>query len=254
MKQMVGKKAGNRKFYYLKITANPMKQKEIDVLRQMKSPMKLAVKRMTKPKFTKYGADKGNHCAPVNGERCVVEEVELRVQDLEEIHPIEAFEVEAFGEARFSAFANPDAVLPKVIGRAAKPNNQMLVDLRALVLGTTTRTAEAKKEAADGSRKSYTFVDVRLLLVDQEVEKKPKEMVHLWEVSLGQEYLADACETLTACQRYTLVELQNVKLTGMPGGKVIVNAGELGKPFRVQIVRRVELFSVMRTGRMVCES
>lgn len=252
MKQMVQKKGGNRKFFYLKITANPMKQKELDVLRQMKSPMKLAVKRMTKPKFTKYGADKGNHCAPVNGERCLVEEVELRVQDLEE--SVDQNEIEAFGEARFSAFANPDAVLPKVIGRAAKPNNQMLVDLRALVLGTTTRTADAKKEAADGSRKSYTFVDVRLLLVDQEVDKKPKGMIHLWEVSLGQEYLADACETLTACQRYTLVELQNVKLTGMPGGKVIVNAGELGKPFRAEIVRRVELFSVMRTGRMICES
>ena len=252
MTQMVQKKTGNRKFFYLKITANPMKQKELDVLRQMKSPMKLAVKRMTKPKFAKYGADKGNHCAPVNGERCLVEEVELRVQDLEE--SVDQNEIEAFGEARFSAFANPDAVLPKVIGRAAKPNNQMLVDLRALVLGTTTRTADAKKEAADGSRKSYTFVDVRLLLVDQEVEKKPKGMVHLWEVSLGQEYLADACETLTACQRYTLVELQNVKLTGMPGGKVIVNAGELGKPFRAEIVRRVELFAVMRTGRMICES
>ena len=52
----------------------------------------------------------------------------------------------------------------------------------------------------------------------------------------------------------TLVELQNVKLTGMPGGKVIVNAGELGKPFRAEIVRRVELFAVMRTGRMICES
>ena len=254
MKQMVQKKTGNRKFFYLKITANPMKQQELDVLRQMKSPMKLAVKRMTKPKFAKYAAEKGNHCAPVNGERCFVEEVELRVQDLEDLESVDQNEIEAFGEARFSAFANPDAVLPKVIGRAAKPNNQMLVDLRALVLGTATRTADAKKEAADGSRKSYTFVDVRLLLVDQEVEKKPKGMVHLWEVSLGQEYLADACETLTACERFTLVELQNVKLTGMPGGKVIVNAGELGKPFRAEIVRRVELFSVMRTGRMICES
>ena len=124
MKQMVQKKTGNRKFLYLKITANPMKQKELDVLRQMKSPMKLAVKRMTKPKFAKYGADKGNHCAPVNGERCLVEEVELRVQDLEE--SVDQNEIEAFGEARFSAFANPDAVLPKVIGRAATPTNQLL--------------------------------------------------------------------------------------------------------------------------------
>ena len=73
MNQMIQKKTGNRKFFYLKITANPMKQKELDVLRQMKSPMKLAVKRMTKPKITKYGPEWGNHCAPVNGERCVVE-------------------------------------------------------------------------------------------------------------------------------------------------------------------------------------
>ena len=181
MKQMVQKKTGNRKFFYLKITANPMKQQELDVLRQMKSPMKLAVKRMTKPKFAKYAAEKGNHCAPVNGERCFVEEVELRVQDLEDLESVDQNEIEAFGEARFSAFANPDAVLPKVIGRAAKPNNQMLVDLRALVLGTATRTADAKKEAADGSRKSYTFVDVRVHMARERATRSSRASRHSLE-------------------------------------------------------------------------